>query len=976
MSQENRKLAAIVFTDIVGFTKLTAKDQSKASALLKQQRKTFQPIVHDYKGHWVKEVGDGLIITFDTVTDAVNCCIKLQNTSKDIDDLNLRIGIHLGEILIEENDIIGDDVNVAARIEPFSAPGGIAISNKVNDAIIREEEFETKYLGKPKLKGVGQEVKVYCITSHDLPETKLSEVSAKLEPEGFQWNFYNLTGAVLTVIGVLFWINISFLGLGYSKSDEIPSIALIPFENKGSPEDDYFSWSISTDLISELSSIGNIRVASYNDIEKIDYNSLDNSKLAKMLSIRYVAQGTLWKINDVFKLSLELFDTFKSKVLWSEKWETKDLVNIKNDISEKIFDKLRIDNTKDLKSEYIVDPAAYEYYLRAKHKFENRLGSKDIDLVQNLIQRATELDTNFIKATNFLASTYQVESENKKALELYTKNIKIAEKINAPKEKAFALMKIGVIHRNRGDFKQAFEYLDKAIEIQTKHNDIFGKSSNHHSLGKLYRANGDKQKAEDNFMESLRLSYETEDVINQIKIYLELARNPDSSKSYYYLNQAYSKSDSISNDRLKINVLYRLGSFYYGKKDYDLSLKYYQQGLDLSKSVSDEDYYNQLRFLLRSSDTFYRIQDTINAERYLVDAFQIAFISKKWENFDWVYLHSFNIANNKPELMAKLWNESYDHARKSNSQELLCYTSFKKSMLFNDWSNPEHIKQRIKCFSDALPIAEKLGNKKLQFMVLLELITEYSTKYTLYTSTEDNRLLDKYNRKIIQLSEEMLDYDQMFTSLYWTADFLFDIGSYDEASALITRGIQKAINLNYNYHIISLKSQLAKNEFFINGDIDRSEKIFLECFDYKPSVYDSMGLNANLGMLSYFKDNYEKSLDYYEKAIHNYRNKKYSHNMSDKFIFYYLSKHKLEHSISREEILNYFKQELKISNPEQHISNSIFNQYALYHIFKEEDDHKKLKEGLLIKPSNLAMTESQKNNYLNAFFIKTVLNEK
>ena len=193
MSQENRKLAAIVFTDIVGFTKLTAKDQSKASALLKQQRKTFQPIVHDYKGHWVKEVGDGLIITFDTVTDAVNCCIKLQNTSKDIDDLNLRIGIHLGEILIEENDIIGDDVNVAARIEPFSAPGGIAISNKVNDAIIREEEFETKYLGKPKLKGVGQEVKVYCITSHDLPETKLSEVSAKLEPKGFQCNFYNLT---------------------------------------------------------------------------------------------------------------------------------------------------------------------------------------------------------------------------------------------------------------------------------------------------------------------------------------------------------------------------------------------------------------------------------------------------------------------------------------------------------------------------------------------------------------------------------------------------------------------------------------------------------------------------------------------------------------------------------------------------------------------------------------------------------------
>ena len=130
MPQQTRKLAAIVFTDIVGYTKLAADDQSKASALLKQQRDLFQPIVSKFNGSWIKEVGDGLILTFDTVTDAVNCCIKLQETSKQTDNLNLRIGIHQGEIIIEENDIIGDDVNVASRIEPFSAPGGIAISNK------------------------------------------------------------------------------------------------------------------------------------------------------------------------------------------------------------------------------------------------------------------------------------------------------------------------------------------------------------------------------------------------------------------------------------------------------------------------------------------------------------------------------------------------------------------------------------------------------------------------------------------------------------------------------------------------------------------------------------------------------------------------------------------------------------------------------------------------------------------------------
>ena len=158
MSEPKRKLAAIVFTDIVGFTKLTADDQSKAAALLNTQRDLLKPLVESRNGTWIKEMGDGLLLIFDTVTDAVECCIEIQQILKPITHLNLRIGIHQGEILITDNDVIGDDVNITARIEPFSAEGGIAISNKVNDALVRESGFETKYLGKPKLKGVGQKV--------------------------------------------------------------------------------------------------------------------------------------------------------------------------------------------------------------------------------------------------------------------------------------------------------------------------------------------------------------------------------------------------------------------------------------------------------------------------------------------------------------------------------------------------------------------------------------------------------------------------------------------------------------------------------------------------------------------------------------------------------------------------------------------------------------------------------------------------
>ena len=223
MTEPIRKLAAIVFTDIVGFTKLSASDQSKASNLLKLQREIFKPLVEKYNGEWIKEMGDGLLLIFGTVMEAVECCIEIQKASDSIEHLDLRIGIHQGEILIDGEDVIGDDVNVASRIEPFAATGGIAISDKVNTSLDRETGFDTKYIGKPSLKGVSQEVKVYCITSHGLPETNLSKVSAKLEPEsgkGFKWNMFSLTGAALTIVGVLFWINVSFLGIGIASENE------------------------------------------------------------------------------------------------------------------------------------------------------------------------------------------------------------------------------------------------------------------------------------------------------------------------------------------------------------------------------------------------------------------------------------------------------------------------------------------------------------------------------------------------------------------------------------------------------------------------------------------------------------------------------------------------------------------------------------------------------------------------------------
>ena len=326
MSDSKRKLAAIVFTDIVGFTKLSAKDQSKASQLLIEQRQILQPIVNQYGGRWIKEIGDGLLLTFDTIVDAVNCCIKIQKESKKVEHLDLRIGVHQGEILIEGDDVIGDDVNIASRIEPFSSVGGIAISNKINDAISRESEFETKYLGKPKLKGVSQKVEVYCITSHNLPETEISKVSAKLESEesnNFKWNIFSVTGALLTLIGLLFWINLSFLGIGVASEKNIPSVSILVPDNLGDDIDNKWMNFLTENIIIDIANKGNLIVTPLRNVMSIAKENLTTNDIAKRLNSDYLLLSSVYVSGDKFDMNSQLVNTKNEKSIFGKKLNDK-----------------------------------------------------------------------------------------------------------------------------------------------------------------------------------------------------------------------------------------------------------------------------------------------------------------------------------------------------------------------------------------------------------------------------------------------------------------------------------------------------------------------------------------------------------------------------------------------------------------------------------------------------------------------------
>ena len=197
-----KKLKAIVFTDIVDFTKISAEDEQRALDIINKQREILKPIVFEHKGEWLKEIGDGLLFSFDSSLDAVQCSIQIQQVLQKVDDFKIRIGIHQGDIFIKDGDVYGDDVNITSRVEAFAPEGGIAISDKVSKDIAGVKDIKTLFIGFKKLKGVTQETKIYCITSNNLPAFKK------------QWLPY-LTGLLLISFGVITMLATTVLQLSY-----------------------------------------------------------------------------------------------------------------------------------------------------------------------------------------------------------------------------------------------------------------------------------------------------------------------------------------------------------------------------------------------------------------------------------------------------------------------------------------------------------------------------------------------------------------------------------------------------------------------------------------------------------------------------------------------------------------------------------------------------------------------------------------
>ncbi len=298
-----RRLAAILAADVVGYSRLMGEDETGTLAQLKVLRKeVFDPRIADHSGRIVKTTGDGVLVEFASAVDATDCAIRIQRAlarrNEDVPEghrIELRIGINLGDIIVDGDDIYGDGVNVAARLEGLCDTGEVYVSAVVHDQVEAKIEATFEDLGEHNVKNIDKPIRVYRFP-------KWTALSATTKTE-------------------------TYINQSLALPDK-PSIAVLPFDNmSGDPEQEYFSDGISEDLITALSRIRHFNVIARNSTFSYKGTSPDIRQVSKELGARYIVEGSVRKSGNRVRVSAQLIDGTTGNHVWAERYD-RDLEDI------------------------------------------------------------------------------------------------------------------------------------------------------------------------------------------------------------------------------------------------------------------------------------------------------------------------------------------------------------------------------------------------------------------------------------------------------------------------------------------------------------------------------------------------------------------------------------------------------------------------------------------------------------------------
>jgi TolB-like protein/class 3 adenylate cyclase/Tfp pilus assembly protein PilF len=375
-----RRLAAVLAADVAGYSRLMGADEVGTLEALKAHRRDIvDPAIAEFRGRIVKTTGDGILVEFASAVDAVTCAMKVQGQMAEhavAPTITFRIGINIGDIIIDGGDIFGDGVNVAARVENECPPGGVCVSEDVVRQVRGRTTFSFEDLGERALKNIDRPVRVFAVHSANAESVPINGP----RPIG------------------------SSIGAALALPDK-PSIAVLPFQNmSGDPEQEYFADGMVEDIITALSRFKSLFVIARNSSFTYKGRAVDIKQVGRDLGVRYVLEGSVRKAGQKVRITGQLIEAATGAHLWADKFdgELNDIFELQDEITTRvvtaIFPKLQQSEIDRVKRKPTENLTAYDYYLRALAPLLSIYRKETFEQARPLLHKAIELDPEFASA--------------------------------------------------------------------------------------------------------------------------------------------------------------------------------------------------------------------------------------------------------------------------------------------------------------------------------------------------------------------------------------------------------------------------------------------------------------------------------------------------------------------------------------------------------------------------------------------------
>src|SRR6516164_8826591 len=423
-----RKLAAILHADVAGFSRLMGEDETGTHQALGELRGAVDPLIAAHGGRIVGTAGDSLLADFSSVVDALKCAVEMQRASRAINDplpperrLELRIGVNLGDVIVDGDDIFGDGVNIAARLEALAQPGTVCISQTVYDQVRNKLDLDYRPLGGHRVKNIAEPVRAYSVGAPaTAPRIRKGRplliagagATALILAGLIAWAFYAEPGRVLSGLRATpGTVDVATLAVPGHRAGR-PSVAVLPFKNlSGDAGQDFFSDGITEDVITALGRFSNLLVVAKSASFQFKGSNASPSEIGRLLDARYLLEGSVRRDGDRVRIGAELTEAASGVHVWSETYdaEVKDIFAVQDDITRRVVGAAAVKLTRFERERVLTKPtenlAAYEYVLRGREFLSHATRDKN-DEAADLFQRAIDLDPNYAAAYAALGGSH------------------------------------------------------------------------------------------------------------------------------------------------------------------------------------------------------------------------------------------------------------------------------------------------------------------------------------------------------------------------------------------------------------------------------------------------------------------------------------------------------------------------------------------------------------------------------------------